>query len=236
MSLTTAMVLAAGMGTRMRPLTDDRPKALVEVGGRTLLDHMLDRLAEGGVTRAVVNAHYRADQLEAHLAARSGAPQITVSDERAALLETGGGLRKALPLLGEDPVLVANTDSVWTGGAPAVETLRRAWDPARMDVLLLVVPLSETLGFDGPGDFFPGEGGRLVFRGEAVSAPLAYMGLHVTKPQIVQDGPNGAFSLSTIWRRLAAEGRLYGALFDGFWMHVGDPEARDAADARLRAG
>lgn len=229
----TAMVLAAGMGTRMRPLTDDRPKALVEVAGRPLVDHMLDRLAEGGVERAVVNVHYRAEQMERHLAARRGRPAITVSDERGALLETGGGLKQARPLLGDAPVYVANTDSVWQGGSNAAALLARAWDPAVMDVLLLVVPLVNATGFDGAGDFFPDEDGQLIFRGDAASAPLAYMGLHITKPQVVDAEPEGAFSLAAIWRRLALAGRLRGVVFDGFWMHVGDPAARDEAERRL---
>ena len=228
----TAMVLAAGLGTRMRPLTDDRSKALVEVAGRALIDHVLDRLAESGIGRAVVNVHYFADRLEDHLAARTR-PAITISDERGELLETGGGLKKARPLLGDAPVLVANIDSVWTEpGVPAVERLLRAWDPARMDALLLVVPLDHASGFDGPGDFFLDEG-RLAFRGDAPSAPYAFMGVHLTKPQLVDDQPDGPFSLTRIWRRLAAEGRLHGVVFDGFWMHVGDPAARDAAEARL---
>lgn len=230
----TAMVLAAGLGTRMRPLTNDRSKALVEVGGRALIDHVLDRLAAGGVRRAVVNVHYFADRLEQHLAARGGAPQIVISDERGELLETGGGLKKARPLLGDAPVLVANIDSVWTEpGAPAVERLLRAWDPARMDALLLVVPLANALGFEGPGDFFLDADGRLAFRNEAASAPYGFMGLHLTKPQLVDEEPEGPWSLTRIWRRLAAEGRLAGVVFDGFWMHVGDPAARDAAEARL---
>jgi MurNAc alpha-1-phosphate uridylyltransferase len=231
----TAMVLAAGLGTRMRPLTDDRPKALVEVAGKALVDHVLDRLAEGGVARAVVNVHYFADRLEAHLKPRT-APAVTISDERAALLETGGGLKKARPLLGEAPVLVANIDSVWTEpGMPAVRRLLEAWDGARMDALLLVVPLERASGFDGPGDFFLGEDGRLAFRGEAPGAPFAYMGLHLTRPQLVDAEPEGPFSLTRVWRRLAAEGRLHGVAFDGFWMHVGDPQARDAAERRLAA-
>lgn len=234
MSLDTAMVLAAGKGTRMRPLTDDRPKALVEVGGRTLADHMLDRLAEGGVERAVVNVHYRADQMEAHLRRRRGAPAIAVSDEREQLLETGGGLRHARPLLGDWPVFVANTDSVWAGGFNAAEALRSAWDPAVMDVLLLVVPLANSLGFDGPGDFFPESDGRLRFRDAAPSAPLGYMGLHITKQEVVDSEPDQAFSLARIWRRLAPEGRLRCVVFDGFWMHVGDPASRDAADQYLQ--
>ena len=228
------MVLAAGLGTRMRPLTDDRPKALVEVGGRALIDHVLDRLADAGVERAVVNVHWFADRLEQHLAGRRR-PEITISDERDELLETGGGLKKARPLLGEEPVWVANIDSVWTERRPALRQLAELWDPARMDVALLLAPLERSLGFEGSGDVFLESGGRLRFRGEAPSAPFAYMGVHITKPQVVDGGPAGPFSLSPIWRRLADEGRLYGTVMDGFWMHVGDPGSRDAAEARLRA-
>jgi MurNAc alpha-1-phosphate uridylyltransferase len=230
----TAMVLAAGLGTRMRPLTDDRPKALVEVAGRALIDHVLDRLAAAGVEMAVVNVHYFADRLEAHLAARTGGPRIVVSDERAALLETGGGLKKARPLLGDDPVVVANIDSVWTeDGQPGLGALAAAWDPERMEALLLLARLDQALGFDGSGDFFLAADGKLSFRGDAPAAPFAYMGVHITKPGIVDDGPDGAFSLADTWRRLAREGRLYGVVLDGFWMHVGDPQSRDAAEARL---
>ena len=230
--LTTAMVLAAGLGTRMRPLTDDRPKALVEVGGRALVDHVLDRLADAGVERAVVNVHWFADRLEAHLAGRRR-PAIVISDEREQLLETGGGLKKARPMLGDAPVFVANIDSVWTDRGDALGDLRRLWDPARMDVLLLLARREGSIGFEGRGDVFLADDGRLTFRGDAPEAPFAYMGVHVSKPQVVDDGPDGPFSLSPVWRRLADQGRLYGHVLDGDWMHVGDPEARDAAEARL---
>lgn len=230
----SALVLAAGLGTRMRPLTDAMPKPLLPVGGKPLIDHMLDRLLEGGVERAVVNVHYRADQLEAHLARRQS-PHVMISDERALLLETGGALKKARPLLGEAPVFVGNTDSVWQSGGNAAQMLAAAWDPRRMDVLLLVVPLAHTLGFDGPGDFFPEADGGLRFRGEASAAPLAYMGLHITKPGIVDGVEEASFSLARIWRRLAQEGRLRACMFDGFWMHVGDPAALSAAHEQLIA-
>ena len=228
----TAMVLAAGLGTRMRPLTDDRSKALVEVGGRPLIDHMLDRLADAGVERAVVNVHYFADRLEQHLAGRER-PRIVISDERVELLETGGGLKKARPLLGDDPIWVANIDSVWTERASAMAALAAGWDPERMDAALLLSPLERSMGFDGSGDFFLEADGRLRFRGEAARAPHAYMGVHITKPQVVDDAPDGPFSLTPIWRKLAGQGRLYGTVMDGFWMHVGDPRSRDAAEARL---
>jgi len=231
---TTAMVLAAGLGTRMRPLTDDRPKALVEVGGRALVDHVLDRLADAGVQRAVVNVHWFADRLEAHLKARGRGPEIVISDERAELLETGGGLKMARALLGDDPVWVANIDSVWIDRGDALADLARLWDPERMDVALLLARREGSIGFEGAGDVFMAPDGRLTFRGEAPEAPLAYMGVHICKPGIVDDGPDGPFSLSGIWRRLATEGRLYGCVLDGDWMHVGDPVARDEAEARLK--
>ena len=233
----TAMVLAAGLGTRMRPLTDDRPKALVEVGGKALIDHVLDRLAEAGVERAVVNVHWFADRLEAHLANRTR-PAVVISDERAELLETGGGLKKARPLLGDDPVFVANIDSVWIdrSDAPggALGDLVKLWDPERMDAALLLARREGSIGFEGDGDFFLGEEGRLTFRGEAASAPFAYMGVHITRPDYVADGPEGPFSLATLWRGSAAQGRLFGCVLDGDWMHVGDPRSRDEAEARLK--
>ena len=231
----TAMVLAAGLGTRMRPLTDDRPKALVEVGGRALIDHVLDRLADAGVRRAVVNVHWFADRLEAHLRARGRGPEIVISDERAELLETGGGLKKARSLLGDDPVFVANIDSVWIDRGNALAELVRLWDPARMDAALLLARREGSIGFEGDGDFFLADDGRLTFRGDAPSAPYAYMGVHITRPDYADGGPDGPFSLSPLWRRSAAEGRLFGCVLDGDWMHVGDPRARDEAEARLTA-
>jgi len=237
---TTAMVLAAGLGTRMRPLTDDRPKALVEVAGQALIDHVLRRLGESGVERAVVNVHWFAERLESHLGARTTGPEITISDERAELLETGGGLKKAAPLLGSDPVFVANIDSVWTDhGAPgdsALNQLARLWNPSIMDAALLLARREGSIGFEGGGDFFLADDGRLTFRGEAAEAPYAYMGVHICRPDYVAEGPDGPFSLSGFWRRSAAAGRLYGCLLDGDWMHVGDPQARDEAEAKLAGG
>ena len=232
---TTAMVLAAGLGTRMRPLTDDRPKALVEVGGRSLIDHVLDRLVAAGVTRAVVNVHWFADRLEAHLKRRDDL-QIVISDERAELLETGGGLKAARALVGEDPIWVANIDSLWIDRGDALGDLVRLWDPERMDAALLLARREGSIGFEGGGDFFLADDGRLTFRGDAPSAPFAYMGVHITRPDYAAGGPDGPFSLSPLWRRSAAEGRLFGCVLDGDWMHVGDPAARDEAEARLGSG
>jgi MurNAc alpha-1-phosphate uridylyltransferase len=229
------MVLAAGLGTRMRPLTDDRPKALVEVGGRALIDHVLDRLGEAGVSRAVVNVHWFADRLETHLAGRTS-PAVVISDERAELLETGGGLKKAAPLLGPEPVFVANIDSVWIDRGDALADLLRLWDPARMDAALLLARREGSIGFEGDGDFFLEPDGMLRFRGDAASAPYAYMGVHITRPDYAAAGPDGPFSLSPLWRASAAAGRLFGCVMDGDWMHVGDPLARDQAEARLKGG
>jgi MurNAc alpha-1-phosphate uridylyltransferase len=231
---TTAMVMAAGLGTRMRPLTDDRPKALVEVGGRALIDHVLDRLEAAGVETAVVNVHAFADRLESHLARRR-TPRILISDERSRLLETGGGLKQARPLLGEAPIWVANIDSIWVGRADALAGLIGAWDPDRMDACLLLAPLRHTIGFDLPGDAFLDPDGRLSFRGAAADAPYAYAGFQILKPQIVDDGPSGPFKLNVSWRPRATAGRLYGVVLEGVWMHVGDPAAREAAEARLLA-
>ncbi len=227
------MVLAAGLGTRMRPLTDDRPKALVEVGGQALIDHMLDRLAEVGVTRVVVNVHAFADRLEAHLKGRRDL-DILISDERGELLETGGGLKRARPLLGDAPILVANIDSVWTEGPiPALGSLIAAWAPDRMDDLLLLVPLGASMGLDTPGDFFRDAEGRLAHRGEAPSAPLAYMGVHMLEPRIIDAWPDGAYGIFPHWMAMSRAGRLHGVVMTGFWMHVGDPAARAAAEAHL---
>ncbi len=233
---TTAFVLAAGLGTRMRPLTNDRPKALVEVGGRTLIDHMLDRLIEAGVERSVINVHYFADKLEAHLKGRKDL-EIVISDERDNLLETGGGLKKARLLLGEDPIWIANTDSVWLepAGGAAMKALASIWAEGDMDAALLLARMDRSVGFDSPGDFFMDDARRLTFRGDAPATPYAFMGVHITRPSIIDGVAEDAFSLSKIWRALAPQGRLKGAVLDGDWMHVGDPAARNAAEARLQA-
>ena len=231
-----AMVMAAGLGTRMRPLTDDRCKALVELSGKTLIDWMLDRLAEAGVQEAVVNVHHFADRLETHLEQRT-APAITVSDERDELLETGGGLAKAAPLLGEDPIFVANIDSVWPedGAESELRKLARAFDPERMDALLLITPTANTLGFDGPGDFFLKQDGQLERRGERASAPYAYTGVQILHPRVLKGLPVEPFSTNLIWNTALEAGRIYGCVMDAFWMHVGDPQAREAAENRLRS-
>ncbi|OHB31074.1 MAG: mannose-1-phosphate guanylyltransferase [Phenylobacterium sp. RIFCSPHIGHO2_01_FULL_69_31] len=230
----TAMVLAAGLGTRMRPLTDSMPKALVPVAGKALIDHVLDRLRDAGVEHAVVNVHHFADQMEAHLEGRRDL-EILISDERAALLDSGGGIRHAADKLGRDPIFVANIDSLWIEGrTPALETLKQAWDPAAMDILLLLVKRGQGIGFEGPQGFFRDEAGRLTHSTAAAPpTPFANIGFAILKPQVLDDHPEGAFSIIPTWHRLQAEGRLYGVPMDAFWMHVGDPAARDQAEARI---
>ena len=232
----TAMVLAAGHGTRMRPLTNDRAKAMVEVGGKPLIDHMLDRLAEAGVERAVVNVHAHADHLEAHLKARTTGPKIIISDEREALLETGGGMVKALPLLGESPVLVCNIDAIWQeGDNPLIPSLISRWDEKIMDDLLVLAPVERTLGYHGEGDFLFAHNGRLEYRGDRETAPYVYAGVQITKLDRLAKEPIEPFTRKRIWAHTLAEGTLYGHPMDGFWMHVGDPQAHTEAEAILRA-
>ena len=229
----------------MRPLTDDRPKALIEVGGRTLIDHMLDRLAEAGVRRAVVNAHAFADRLIAHLAQRRGELEIVTIDERRhdLPLETGGGIKHARELLGEAPILVANIDSVWVEDAKppagAIPNLCEGFDAETMTCRLMLARMERTSGFDGPGDFFLDDAGRLTGRRAAgkETAPLNYMGVHIVDPRPIYAHPETAFGLfpggGGLWGSWAGEGRLHGMVMEGDWMHVGDPAARDLAEARL---
>ncbi|MEE7502825.1 nucleotidyltransferase family protein [Methylobacterium mesophilicum] len=239
-AVSRAFVLAAGLGKRMRPVTATVPKPLVEVAGKALLDHALDRVAEAGITNAVVNVHYLADLIEGHLARRAeGAapgPATTVSDERAALLETGGGIRKALPLLGDAPFVVLNSDSFWLEGpASNLRRLIDTWDGDRMDGLLLVAPTATSLGYEGAGDFVMDPDGRLERRGERAVAPFIYAGVAILAPGLFVDTPDGAFSLNLLFDRAIGSGRLFGMRLDGQWLHVGTPEAIRAAEERVRA-
>ena len=231
----TAMVLAAGLGTRMRPLTDSLPKALVPVAGKPLIDHVLDRLRDAGVERVVVNVHHFADQMEAHLGQRADL-EILIADERAALLDSGGGIKRAADKLGREPIFLANIDSLWLEGeTPALETLKAAWDPADMDILLLLVKRGQGIGFEGPQGFLRDGAGRLTHSTDPTSpTPFVNMGIAIFKPDALDDAPDGAFSIVPVWHRLQAQGRLHGVPMDGFWMHVGDPAARDATEARLK--
>ncbi|GHB02563.1 mannose-1-phosphate guanylyltransferase [Algimonas arctica] len=226
----TAMVMAAGHGTRMRPLTDDRSKAMVVVAGRPLIDHMLDRLDDAGVKRAIVNVHAHPDHLEAHLKARTRGPKIKISCERAALLETGGGVVKALPLLGDAPILICNIDAVWTEFSPVIQALFQAWDEEEMDDLFLLAPTQDCLGFDGPGDFDMNRLGQLDWRTGA-TAPWVYAGVQIFTPARAKGYPQTRFSRTEIWRKTIARRRVFGLPIPGYWMHVGDPRAVKAAEA-----
>lgn len=234
-NIDTAMVLAAGRGTRMREQTQAKPKPLVEVGGKTLIDRVLDRLAEAGVTRAVVNVHHFADLLLAHLAKR-GRPRIEISDERAELLNTGGGVVRALPMLNGKPFLLVNSDSIWIEGAsPNLVRLVAAFDSERMDVLLLLAPVARAIGYSGAGDFSMNSEGKLTRRAEREIAPFVYAGAAILHPRLFADAPPGAFSLTQSFDAAEARQRLYGLRLDGTWMHVGTPEAIRQAEDAIRA-
>lgn len=231
----TAMILAAGLGKRMRPLTASQPKPLVRVAGKALIDHALDRLAEAGVARAVINVHYLADALEAHVLARQ-TPKASVSDERALLLETGGGMVKALPQL-PDPFFALNADNIWLDGPKsAFHDLSRRWDPEAMDALLLVVPHARAMNFAGPGDFHMDPMGRLSRRRPGRIAPFIYTGIQLVSHRLLRDAPEGPFGTMTLWERAIAEGRLYGLSFTGLWFEVGTPQAIRPTEEALAGG
>lgn len=227
------MVLAAGLGKRMRPHSDTLPKPLVEVAGKPLIDHVLDRLAETGVEKAVVNVHYRAEAVERHLAGRTR-PQITIADERGELLETGGGIVKALPLLGVAPFMVVNADTLWIDSVkPNLARLADAFDPARMEALLLMAPTATSIGYGGRGDFRMTASGQLVRRAERDVAPFVYAGAGILAPALFTDSPRGAFSLTVLFDRASEAERLFGLRLEGVWMHVGTPEAIAEAEQAM---
>ncbi len=234
----TAMVMAAGLGKRMRPLTATRPKPLVEVAGKPLIDHVFDRLRSAGVKRAVVNVHYLADALEAHLHARVRDIEVVVSDERKLLLETGGGLVKAKPLLGDAPFLCVNSDNLWIDGPiDAIRALGSAWDDDRMDALLLVVPLARAGSHRGRGDFHLDPMGRIVRRRQAGRvAPFVYTGVQMLHPRLIADAPEGAFSTNVFWDRAIAAGRAWGVVHQGLWFDVGTPASIGLTEAALADG
>jgi MurNAc alpha-1-phosphate uridylyltransferase len=233
----TAMVMAAGLGKRMRPLTASRPKPLVKVAGKALIDHALERLASSGIRRVVVNAHYLAGSLEAHLARHSHGLQIVISDEREKLLETGGGLIKALPLLDEDPVLAVNSDNIWVEGpTDAVSLLANRWDDAEMDALLLLVPLARATCHSGKGDFHMDAGGRIARRKTGRIAPFVFTGVQLISKRLLVDPPSEAFSTNIFWDRAIAAGRAYGVAHQGLWFDVGTPGAITKTEAILNDG
>jgi N-acetyl-alpha-D-muramate 1-phosphate uridylyltransferase len=229
-----AMVLAAGLGTRMRPLTDTMPKPLVRIAGKPLIDHVLDRLADAGVEKAVVNVHHFAEQLVGHLAQRAR-PRIAISDERGLLLGTGGGVRKALPELGEGPFFHINSDTIWIDGAkPNLTRLADAFDPETMDTLLLLAPTKGSIGYIGRGDFAMAPDGRLTRRGERDTVPFVYAGAAILQPALFNDAPEAEFPLTDMFERAAKKGHLFGLRLDGKWMHVGTPATVQEAEAAIR--
>ena len=233
----TAMVLAAGLGLRMRPLTADKPKALVPVAGKPLIDHVLERLEAGGVRRAVVNVHYLADAMETHLARRAGALDIVVSDERAELLETGGGLVHARDLLGDRPFYVVNADNLWLDGpVDTLQLLANRWDADAMDALLLVVPFARAHCHRGMGDFHMDGTGRVARRKPGRVAPFVYTGIQLVSPAFLDGAPDGAFSTNLLWNRAIENGRVYGVVHQGLWFDVGTPAAIPVTEAMLADG
>jgi MurNAc alpha-1-phosphate uridylyltransferase len=225
-----AMVLAAGFGVRMRPLTDRMPKPLVQVAGRALLDHVLDKLGDAGVTEAVVNVHYLPDQIIDHVAARVR-PGVIISDEREQVLGTGGGIVKALPLVGNAPFFLVNADTLWIDGVrPNLARLAEAFDPARMDVLLLMAPTTSSIGYGGSGDYAMLPDGALRKRKEHQVVPFVYAGAAIISPALFAGVPAGEFSLTKMFDAANEQERLFGLRLDGVWMHVGTPDAVDAAE------
>lgn len=228
-----ALVLAAGFGTRMRPLTDDCPKPLIRLGGKPMIDHVLDRLADAGVEHAIVNVHYLPEMIENHLRRRT-APEISISDEREAILDTGGAVIKARALLGDEPFFVHNSDSVWIedGGATLTRMIE-AWDGGATDALLLLAPAKGSLGYAGRGDFHLGPDGIPRRRKGDETADYVFAGVSINHPRLFADCPEGPFSLNRVWDRALAEGRLAAITHNGLWMHVGTPEALAEAEKRI---
>lgn len=229
-----AMVLAAGIGKRMRPLTATAPKPLIEVCGRALIDHALDALATAEVETAVVNVHYLPTLLEAHLARRADGPRIVVSDERSQLLDTGGGIAKALPELGSEPFYLMNSDSFWIEGSrPNLRRLADKFDESRMDAVLLLSPTVRSIGYQGPGDFIMDPNGVLQRRDERGVAPFAYSGAAILHPRLFENCPEGAFSLNALFDQAIEADRLHGVRMDGQWFHVGTPDAIGEAELTI---
>ena len=230
----TAMVLAAGLGKRMRPLTASRPKPLVEVAGKSLLDHLLERLRSAGVEKVVVNVHYLGDAIEAHLAKNSHGLDVTISDERSLLLETGGGMVKAEPLIDCDPFLAVNSDNLWLDGpADTLKLLASHWDGDKMDALLLLVPHARAENHRGLGDFHMDRTGRLRRRDRSRVAPFVYTGVQMVSKRLLRDAPEGPFSTNIFWDRAIEEGRCFGAVHQGLWFDVGTPQAIKATELTL---
>jgi MurNAc alpha-1-phosphate uridylyltransferase len=230
----TAMIMAAGLGKRMRPLTATRPKPLIEVAGKALLDHVLDHLHAAGVKKVVVNVHYLADAVEAHLAARKHGLEVVISDERKLLMETGGGLIQAADLIDADPFLAVNSDNFWVDGpADALKLLASHWDDSRMDALLLLVPLARARNHRGMGDFHMDRQGRLRRRDKSRVAPFVFTGIQILSKRLLRDAPEGPFSTNILWNRAIEEGRCFGAVHQGLWFDVGTPRSIKLTEAAL---
>ena len=230
----TAMIMAAGLGKRMRPLTATKPKPLIEVAGQALLDHVLDRLRAAGVEKVVVNVHYLADAVEAHLASRKHGLEVVISDERKLLMETGGGLMQAADLIDADPFLAVNSDNFWVDGpADTLKLLASHWDDAKMDALLLLVPLARAQNHRGMGDFHMDRNGRLRRREKSRVAPFVYTGIQMLSKRLLRDAPDGPFSTNLFWSRAIEEGRCFGAVHQGLWFDVGTPKSIKLTEAAL---
>ena len=228
-----AMILAAGLGLRMRPLTENMPKPLVPVAGKPLISHILEPLAKAGITKIVINAHYLANQMKDYVLKNKSLP-LVLSDESDLLLDSGGGVKKALPQLGQNPFYVLNADSFWIDGPRSnLKRLADAWDAQRMDILLLVASGGQVTGYSGPGDFVMDAAGHLTRRPERVVAPFVYAGVGIMKPELFADTPDGPFSLNLPFNRAIERERLFGLRLDGEWLHVGTPDAIDAAERRI---
>lgn len=236
MKIEDAMVLAAGLGTRLRPITDRMPKPLVPIAGKAMIDYGLDALAEAGVKRAVVNVHHFSERMIAHLSKRRR-PDILISDESERLMDSGGGLAKGLKLLGRGPVLVMNADLFWIGETPGrptnLQRLAEAFDPARMDIAMLCVTLEQTTGHNGRNDFSMDADGRLCRYREGAGTPVVYAGALAMLPALLDDAPAEPFNLNRYFDRAIAAGRLHGLMLEGRWITVGTPEAIDAAEAAV---
>ena len=230
----TAMIMAAGLGKRMRPLTDTRPKPLVEVAGKAMIDHCFEKLVEAGIGKAVVNVHYLADMMEAHLAALPYPIDIQISDERAQLLETGGGLVQAEPMIEENVFFCINSDNLWTDGPTnSLQQLEQTWDEDRMDALLLLIPREAAHNYKGDGDFHLDGENRISRKLPDQKAPLIYSGIQLISKRLLRDAPAGAFSTNIFWERAIGEGRLFGAVHEGQWFEVGSPQAIAPTEAAL---
>ncbi len=231
---TRGMIMAAGLGTRMRPLTNDRPKPMVVVGGKPLIDHCIDRLVAAGVNMIVVNVHYRAQMLIEHLKRRNDGTKIIISEETDELMGTGGGVVKAMPYFEGKSFFIHNSDSIWVEGfGHALDRMIARWNPDEMDALLLMAALVSTIGYEGAGDFMMDADGRLTRIPESRVSPFAFPGVQIVHPRLFENAPKGVFSTNLVWDRAIAKGRLFGVRLDGTWMHIGTVDALNESEAFL---